>query len=77
MENICKTFLNTGDVVLVESPSFSGTVRTIQGYGAEVIAVPMTSEGANVEFIKDVITSLSKENKKIKQYIKNIGQGEN
>ncbi|MBI15856.1 MAG: hypothetical protein CL782_06420 [Chloroflexi bacterium] len=68
MENICKTFLNTGDVVLVESPSFSGTVRTIQGYGAEVIAVPMTSEGANVEFIKDVITSLSKENKKIKLF---------
>ena len=68
MENICKTFLNTGDVVLVESPSFSGTVRTIQGYGAEVVAVPMTSEGANVEFIKDVITSLSKENKKIKLF---------
>tara|TARA_Y100000996_G_scaffold401980_1_gene373455 strand:- start:574 stop:1836 length:1263 start_codon:yes stop_codon:yes gene_type:complete len=68
MENICKTFLNVGDIVLVESPSFSGTVRTLQGYGAEVIPVPMTSDGADVDFIKNTVSSLSKENKKIKLF---------
>ena len=59
MENICKTFINVGDIVLVESPSFSGTVRTLQGYGAEIIPVPMTSDGADVDFIKNTVSSLS------------------
>jgi len=68
MENICKTFINVGDIVLVESPSFSGTVRTLQGYGAEIIPVPMTSDGADVDFIKNTVASLSKENKKIKLF---------
>ena len=68
MENICKTFLNTGDIVFVESPSFLGTVRTLQGYGAEVIPVPMTSEGADIDFIKNKVASLSKKNQKIKLF---------
>ena len=68
MENICKTFINTGDIVFVESPSFSGTVRTLQGYGAEIIPVPMTSEGADIDFIKNKVASLSKKNQRIKLF---------
>jgi len=68
MENICKTFLNPGDIVFVESPSFSGTVRTLQGYGAEVIPIPMTSIGADIDFLKNQISNSSKNKNKIKLF---------
>src|SRR3712207_1717076 len=37
--NVCETFVADGDVVLVESPSFPGTFRTLRGLGAQVEAV--------------------------------------
>ena len=39
--NLCDAFVEPGDVVLVESPTFSGSLRTFRGHLAEVVAAPL------------------------------------
>ena len=39
--NVCDAFVEPGDVVLVESPTFSGSLRTMRGHLAEIVAVPL------------------------------------
>ena len=39
--NVCDAFVEPGDVVLVESPTFSGSLRTMRGHLAEIAAVPL------------------------------------
>ena len=52
LDNICDAFLNTGEVVIVEGPSFSGTVRTIRGHGAEVVETAIDDNGVSVEGVR-------------------------
>ena len=39
--NVCDAFVEPGDVVLVESPTFSGSLRTMRGHLADIVAVPL------------------------------------
>ena len=39
--NVCDAFVEPGDVVLVESPTFSGSLRTMRGHLADLVAVPL------------------------------------
>ena len=41
LENICKAFVEPGDIAIVESPSYSGTVRAIRGFTAEIVEFPI------------------------------------
>ena len=41
ISNVCDAFVEPGDVVLVESPTFSGSLRTMRGHLAEIVAVPL------------------------------------
>ncbi len=34
LENVCKTFLGAGEKVIVEAPSFPGSIRAIRAMGA-------------------------------------------
>ena len=44
--NVCDAFVEPGDVVLVESPTFAGSLRTFRGHLADVVAVPLHDPGA-------------------------------
>jgi 2-aminoadipate transaminase len=58
--NACETFLGEGDVVLVESPSFSGTFRTLRGLGCEVEAVAMDGDGMVPEALEEKLGDLER-----------------
>ena len=45
LENVLRAFVQPRDVVIVESPSYSGTVRAIQGFQSDVVEIPMGSSG--------------------------------
>ena len=68
LENICKAFVEPGDIAIVESPSYSGTVRAIRGFRAEVVEVPMDKEGINPDSFKETVESLTAQGKKIKLF---------
>jgi len=58
---VCRTFLNPGDVVVAESPSFSGSLRTVRGNQGRLVPVPMDSHGLDVDRLDDILTSLEAE----------------
>tara|TARA_Y100000994_G_C15691661_1_gene441772 strand:- start:955 stop:2211 length:1257 start_codon:yes stop_codon:yes gene_type:complete len=66
LENILNAFIEPNDVVIVESPSYSGTIRCIQGSLAEVIEVPIHLNGIDATEFQNLIEKIKKEQKRIK-----------
>lgn len=49
LELVGKTFLDRGDVVVVEGPTYLGAIMAFRGFEADVIAVPMDEDGLQVD----------------------------
>jgi 2-aminoadipate transaminase len=49
LELVSKTFLDAGDVVVVEGPTYLGAIMAFRGYDAELVAVPMDEHGFQVD----------------------------
>ncbi|MFN0148861.1 MAG: PLP-dependent aminotransferase family protein [Dehalococcoidia bacterium] len=56
---MCETLLDPGDVVLVESPNFPGSMRTIRSFGATQVAVPMDEVGLRVDRLEEELKKLA------------------
>ena len=63
---VCETLLDPGDIVLVESPNFPGSMRTMRTFGAELVAVAMDDEGLRVDLLEDALKKLADEGKRAK-----------
>jgi DNA-binding transcriptional MocR family regulator len=50
-------FLQPGDWVIVESPTWSGTLNILETLGARVIGIPMTPQGMNLELLEQYLQS--------------------
>lgn len=48
LELLAKTVLNRGDVILCESPSFVGALNSFRALSAQLVGVPMESDGIDV-----------------------------
>ena len=49
LELIGKSFLERGDVVVVEGPTYLGAIMAFRSFEAEVVAVPMDDDGLDVD----------------------------
>ncbi|HZT45560.1 MAG TPA: PLP-dependent aminotransferase family protein [Gaiellaceae bacterium] len=49
LELVTKSFLDPGDVVVVEGPTYLGAIQAFRGFEADVVAVPMDDEGLEVD----------------------------
>jgi 2-aminoadipate transaminase len=49
LELICKTFLEQGDPVVIEGPTYLGAIMAFRGYEAEIETVPMDEDGLQVD----------------------------
>lgn len=49
LELVSKTFLDPGDVVVIEGPTYLGAIMAFHGYDAELVAVPMDEHGLQVD----------------------------
>ncbi len=50
-------FLQPGDWVIVESPTWYGALTTLETMGARIIGIPMTPEGMNLELLEQYLKS--------------------
>tara|TARA_Y100001936_G_scaffold23029_1_gene20609 strand:- start:737 stop:1963 length:1227 start_codon:yes stop_codon:yes gene_type:complete len=66
LENVCRTLLDPNDVVIVEKPSYSGTVRAIRGFNCEVVEVDMDINGINISQLELEISKIKNSGKTIK-----------
>jgi 2-aminoadipate transaminase len=55
-----KVFINRGDHILVESPSYLGAIQAFNAYGAEYIAVPFDDEGMRADALEEALRASPK-----------------
>ena len=53
----CKSYLNEGDTIIAESPSFVGCLNAFRSYNADVTGVEMDDEGISIEKLRETIRS--------------------
>ena len=52
MDLTAKCFLNEGDTILVEDPSFIGSLNCFRSYGAHLVGIPMEPDGIDVDALE-------------------------
>jgi 2-aminoadipate transaminase len=57
MELIAKSMVDTGDVVVVEAPTYLGAIMAFRGYEADVRGVPMDDDGMRVDVLADLLAT--------------------
>ncbi len=53
MSLMCQCFINSGDCVICEEPSFIGALNCFRSYGARLSGVPVDSDGINIEALEE------------------------
>ena len=62
----CFAFLAPRDVVIVEAPTFAGSLRAIRSYGADLAVVPVDEHGLDVENLEDLLERLAERGRRPK-----------
>ncbi|MCI1672885.1 MAG: PLP-dependent aminotransferase family protein [Bifidobacterium tibiigranuli] len=55
LDVVCKLFINPGDTVIVESPTYPSAFMTAIGYGANIIEIPIDDDGLKVNEIDEYV----------------------
>ncbi len=66
LDLISRIFIDPGDVVLVEAPSYVGALGTFHQYEAQVVHVEMDNDGLIPDALRNAITSTRASGRKIK-----------
>ena len=53
MELLAKSYIDPGDVVVVEAPTYLGAIMAFRGYEADVRGVPVDGDGMRVDVLAD------------------------
>ena len=62
----CLAFLAPRDVVIVEAPTFAGSLRAIRSYGADLAVVPIDEHGLDVDNLEDLLERLTERERRPK-----------
>jgi 2-aminoadipate transaminase len=63
---MCKTFIDPGDVVVAEAPTYPGAVPAFSSYQAEVVQVAMDGDGMIVEELESTLERLDRDGRRPK-----------
>ncbi len=66
LDLVTRIFLDPGDVVLAEAPSYVGALQTFQSYQAEVVHVPMDQDGLVPEALSAAIAACAAAGRRMK-----------
>ena len=66
LDLLAHLFLDPGDVVLCEGPSYVGALGTFVAAQAEIVHVPMDADGLQPEALAEALEKLAKQGKRVK-----------
>lgn len=66
LDLVAKLFIDPGDVVLAEGPSYVGALGAFQAYQANVMHVPMDADGVDPEQLADLLDRLESQGRRPK-----------
>src|SRR5947207_14129597 len=59
-------FVDPGDAIVVEAPTFSGSLNTIRRHGPQILDVPVDDEGILTEAVRERLQTLRREGRRCK-----------
>lgn len=59
LDLVCKIFLNPGDSVIVERPSYMGGLGAIYNYEGSLMGIPLDQDGLQVDLLEERLQKLS------------------
>jgi 2-aminoadipate transaminase len=66
LDLITRIFVDPGDVVLAEAPSYVGALGTFASFQADVVQVPLDSQGLIPEALRETLSRLQAEHRRVK-----------
>jgi 2-aminoadipate transaminase len=57
MELVAKSYVDTGDVIVVEAPTYLGAIMAFRGYEADVHGIPMDDHGMRVDVLAEQLAA--------------------
>src|SRR3954470_5993227 len=66
LDLVTRIFVDPGDVVLAEAPSYVGALGVFRAYQAEVVHVPMDDDGMIPEALEETLARLRAEGRRVK-----------
>ncbi|MDK2984628.1 MAG: 2-aminoadipate transaminase [Clostridia bacterium] len=63
LDLVCKVFVDPGDLVLVEAPTYLGAISTIESYEAEVDSIACDEDGLKVDELEEFLKNTSQKPK--------------
>ncbi len=66
LDLLAKIFINPGDYLIVESPSYTGALSSFKSYEPKFISIPVDSKGIIVSDLKLKLNELANKNKQVK-----------
>lgn len=60
---LAKAFIDPDDTILVENPCFIGAISAFKSYQADIISIPLTSEGIDLDILKTTLEKMEKKPK--------------
>jgi 2-aminoadipate transaminase len=66
LDIIAKVFIDPGDPIIVELPSYIGGLQAFQAYRAKMIGIPQDNDGMKVDKLEKVLAKMARKNKKPK-----------
>jgi len=76
LELIAKCFVDPGDIVIAEGPTYVGAVAAMSSHQADIRHVPMDADGMRVDLLEDLLSSLRSEGRRAK-YVYTIPNHQN
>ncbi len=58
LDLLAKTFLDPGDVIITEGPTYVGALQAFSAYQPQVICIPMDDDGMRVDLLADELARL-------------------
>jgi 2-aminoadipate transaminase len=58
MDLVCRALINPGDTVLSEEPTWQGAVRVFRAYQANVVGIPLDTEGVRLDILAERLAAL-------------------
>jgi DNA-binding transcriptional MocR family regulator len=76
LELIAKCFIDAGDVVIAEGPTYVGAVAAMNSHQADVRHVPMDGDGMRMDLLEELLGTLRREGRRAK-YVYTIPNHQN
>ena len=66
LDLVGRTFINPGDLVVVEGPTYLAAINAFKYYEPEFISIPMDHDGMRVDILEEKLRELKAQGKKVK-----------